>query len=107
MGQAFHRSRFAPDPDVDELEMLAHKALPLLERAGDHAGLVHVWTALGYGVANFRGLWDDWAQASEQTLRHAQLAGQPSVHGSHELALASGSRPADEEIGRASCRERV
>ena len=29
--------------------------------------------ALGFGVANFRGRWDDWAQASEHALRHARL----------------------------------
>ncbi len=98
VGEAFHRSWFAPDPDVDELETLARKALPLLEQAGDHAGLVHVWSALGFGVANFRGRWDDWAEAAEQALRHARLAGQPSVGLFHELALASGSRPADEAL---------
>ena len=51
-------------------------ALPLLEQAEDHAGLVHVWYALGFGVANFRGHFEDWAHAAEQALRHARLAGQ-------------------------------
>jgi class 3 adenylate cyclase/tetratricopeptide (TPR) repeat protein len=96
---AYHRSWFAPDPDIDELEQLARRALPLLERAGDHAGLVHVWRALGFGVANFRGRWDDWAQASEHALRHARLAGQPSVRlFALELALASGTRSADDAL---------
>ena len=97
--EAFHHSWFAPNPDVDELETLARKALPLLELAGDHAGLVHVWSVLGYGIANFRGRWDDWAEAGEEVLRHARLAGQPSApQAAHELALASGSRPADEAL---------
>jgi tetratricopeptide (TPR) repeat protein len=60
---------------------------------------VHVWRALGFGVANFRGRWDDWAHASRQALRHAQLAGQPAAHLFElDLALASGSRPADEAL---------
>ena len=96
---AYHRSWFAPDPDIDELEQLARRALPLLERAGDHAGLVHVWRALGFGVANFRGRWDDWAQASEHALRHARLAGQPSVRlFALPLARASGTRSADDAL---------
>jgi class 3 adenylate cyclase/tetratricopeptide (TPR) repeat protein len=96
---AYHRSWSAPDPDIDELEQLARQALPVLEHAGDHAGLVHVWEALGFGVANFRGRWDDWAQASERARRHARLAGQPPADLFRiELALASGSRPADEAL---------
>ena len=39
---------------------------------GDHAGLAHVWVALGYGVANSRGRMEDWAHAAEQALRHAR-----------------------------------
>jgi class 3 adenylate cyclase/tetratricopeptide (TPR) repeat protein len=97
--EAFHRSWFVPDPDVGELEVVARRALPLLEQEGDHAGLVHVWTALGFGVANLRGRWDDWARASEQVRHHARLAGQPSSPNvGHELALVSGSRPADEAL---------
>jgi class 3 adenylate cyclase/tetratricopeptide (TPR) repeat protein len=95
---AFYRSWFAADPDVDELEALAGNALALAEHAGDHAGLVHVWSALGDGVANFRGRWDDWAQAGEQALRHARLAGQPTAGLFHDLALASGTTPADEAL---------
>ena len=99
--EAFYRSWFAADPAVDELEELAWKALPLLEQAEDHAGLVHVWRALGYGVANFRGRWDDWAQAAEHALRHARLAAQPSADlFGLELALASGSLAADEALRR-------
>jgi tetratricopeptide (TPR) repeat protein len=95
---AFYRSWFAADPDIDELERLAREALPLLERAGDHAGLVHVWRALGFGVANFRGRWDDWAEAAEQARRHARLARRLAPDLADELALASGSRPADEAL---------
>ena len=96
---AFHRTWFEPDPDIDEVETLALQALPLLERTGDHAGLVHVWRWLGYGVANFRGRWGDWAQAAERALRYARLAGQqPASLFGLELALASSPRPADEAL---------
>jgi class 3 adenylate cyclase len=96
--EAFHRSWYAPDPSVDDLETQARKALALLENAGDHAGLVHVWSALGDGVANFRGRWDDWAEAAEQARRHATFAGELSTPVMHDLAIASGSRPADEAL---------
>ena len=48
----------------DELETLLLDARHRLEATGDHAGLVHVWGALGFGVANNRGRYDDWAAAS-------------------------------------------
>ena len=99
VGAAYHRMFFSTDPDVDELERLARTALPLLEQAENHAGLVHAWLALGYGVANSRGRFEDYAQASEQALRHARLAGQrnSSLFGL-EAALAFGPRPADEAL---------
>ena len=60
---------------------------------------MHAWLALGYGVANSRGRFEDYAQASEQALRHARLAGQrnSSLFGL-EAALAFGPRPADEAL---------
>ena len=99
VGAAYHRLFFATDPAVDELERLARKALPLLEQAENHAGLVHVWQALGFGVANFRGRFEDWAHAAEQALRHARLAEQGNSHlFGLEAALAHGPRPADEAL---------
>jgi len=96
---AFHRSMMASDPAVDELEVLARKALPPLEEAEDHAALVHVWRMLGFGVANFRGRWEDWAQAAERALHHAHLAGLRSSRlFALELGLVSGPRPADEAL---------
>jgi class 3 adenylate cyclase/tetratricopeptide (TPR) repeat protein len=100
---AFHRSWFTPDPDIDEVERLARTALPLVEQAQDHAGLVHLWQVLGFGVANFRGRWEDWAWAAEQACRHARSAGQRHAHPFRfalDLALASGPRPADEALSR-------
>jgi class 3 adenylate cyclase len=96
---AYARSFFAADPAIDELEALARNALPLLEQAGNHAGLVRVWDVLAYGVANWRLRFEDYAYASEQALRHAGLAGH---HTSHlfrlETALVMGPRPADEAL---------
>jgi class 3 adenylate cyclase/tetratricopeptide (TPR) repeat protein len=84
---------------VDELETLVHEAIPLLEQVEDHAGLVHVWWAMGSGVADFRARYDDWARASEQALHHARLARQRHT----DLfrlpdSLFAGSRPADEAL---------
>jgi tetratricopeptide (TPR) repeat protein len=89
----------AADADVDELETLAGAALPLLEQAGDHAGLAHVWDALAFGVANNRARFEEMAHASEEAIRHARLAGQPhSVLFELPLALVVGPRPADEAL---------
>jgi tetratricopeptide (TPR) repeat protein len=89
----------AEDPDVDGLETLARRALPLLERGEDHSGLVRVWDALGYGVACTRCRCEDWAQAAEQALRHARLAGQaPRDLFGLDASLVFGPRPADEAL---------
>jgi class 3 adenylate cyclase len=99
VGGTYYRLVFAADPPIDELEELARKTLPLLEQAEDHAGLVHVWYALGYGVANIRGRFEDHAHASEQALRHSRLAGQRNSRLFHlDTALAFGPRPADEAL---------
>ena len=93
-----HRSEGARDLGLGKLETLAHVALPLLEQMRDHAGLVHAWIALG-NVANFRCHYEEMAQAAEQALRHARLAGhQPRHLFGLESALASGPRPAGEAL---------
>ena len=96
---AHARSQFEDDPSADELERLAHAALPLLEHAEDHAGLAWIWFALGYGVFNTRGRYEEWTQAAEQSLRHLQLAGlHPVMHAGLPQALLHGPRPADEAL---------
>jgi class 3 adenylate cyclase/tetratricopeptide (TPR) repeat protein len=96
---ALHRLYLEPEPDVEELERLARRALPLLGDAGDHAGLAQVWVALGYGVANSRGRMDDWAYAAEQSIRHARTAGWQSPDDFGLVsALIVGPRPADEAL---------
>jgi class 3 adenylate cyclase len=98
VGAAFYRLHLPAHPTVDELERLAREALPLLEQAENHAGLVHAWHALG-AVANTRGRFEDWAHASEQALRHARLAGQRNSQLFRlDAALAFGPRPADEAL---------
>jgi class 3 adenylate cyclase len=96
---AYHRQRTG-EVDVDELEALARAALPLLEGVGDHAGLAHVWEALGFMVANVRGRFEEMAEACEQALRHAGLGGQRPGDALEDLgmALAYGPRPADEAL---------
>jgi class 3 adenylate cyclase/tetratricopeptide (TPR) repeat protein len=97
----FFRSIYAADPDVDELERVANAALPLLDQAHDHAGLVHVWYAIGYGVASCRGRNEDFVHASEQAIEHARLAGQRRSFLFHlVMALLMGPRPADEALRR-------
>ena len=102
---AYHRAWAAAGPadrTADELERLARAALPLLERAGDHAGLVHVWQALGGVVANARAHFEEMLEAQEQALRHARLAGQPGIDlrliTAFGWALELGPRPADEAL---------
>ncbi|HET9674772.1 MAG TPA: AAA family ATPase [Gaiellaceae bacterium] len=95
---AFHRL-LAGEAGVDELDCLARDALPLLEQAGDHACLVHVWAALGYGVANVRCRYEEWSQAAEQALLHARLSDQRPTHlFSLDLTLVVGPTPADDAV---------
>jgi class 3 adenylate cyclase/tetratricopeptide (TPR) repeat protein len=84
---------------ADELERLALAALPLLESAGDHRGLAEIWYALGYGVANLRCRFEDWAFAAEQAIHHARLDTPPNpFHFGLPQALATGPRPAGEAL---------
>jgi class 3 adenylate cyclase/tetratricopeptide (TPR) repeat protein len=95
---SFHRL-LAGESGIDEVETRARDALSLLEASEDHRGLVHVWSALGYGVANARGRYGEFAHASEQALRHARLAGaRPSHLYNLEVALVFGPTPADEAL---------
>ena len=94
----YYHSMLAGD-QPDELETLLFEARRRLEEAEDHAGLVYVWSALGYGVANARSRSDDWAAASEQALHHSRLAGRSSPPPTDlGVSLVIGSRPADEAL---------
>jgi class 3 adenylate cyclase/tetratricopeptide (TPR) repeat protein len=89
------------DIELDEVEAVARGALPLLEEAEDHAGLVYVWQALGLMVANARCRFEDEADAYQQALQHARLAderrGQLLLAGVAQ-ALVEGPRPAGEGL---------
>jgi tetratricopeptide (TPR) repeat protein len=75
------------------------RRLPQLEEAGDHDGLVRVWSAIGYGVANLRCQFAEWERAAEQALVHARLSGQRPTHlFSLEVTLVLGPTPASEAI---------
>jgi class 3 adenylate cyclase len=90
------RYRLEFEDTVDELDTLAGQVLPLLEQADDHAGLAHVWNALGE-VANHRGDWDEITRRRERALEHARRAGQPMQTAGPRAAyqFVLGSEPAD------------
>jgi class 3 adenylate cyclase len=85
----------------EEVEKLAHAALPLLEAAADHAGLARIWGFLAGGVYNTRCRYDEMEHASEKALLHARLAGEKPTHpGTLLIALRHGSRPVTEVLRR-------
>lgn len=89
----------AGEGSPDELERLAVAVLPLLEAGNDHRGLAQVWYALGYGVANTRSRYEDWAYAAEQAIQHARLDTPPNLfHFGLPAALVLGPRPAGEAL---------
>ena len=83
--------------NTDQLESLARAALPLLERANDHLGLVYVWGAL-IGVANMRCRNDEMTEAAEQQLCHARLVGRVHFGAALAWGLTEGARPAGEAL---------
>ena len=94
---ATNRRMHAGDRSVKELETVAVAALPLLEQAADHFGLIHVWFAFGE-VANACGHYEEWALASERATDHARLAGRRGGLYGFAAALVGGPRPADEAL---------
>jgi class 3 adenylate cyclase/tetratricopeptide (TPR) repeat protein len=96
---ALNSAHYETHVDLDELDRLGREAIPLLEAAGNHLGLVHVWAGLAGSVANWRGRNEDQIHAAERAIAQARLAGQPLTHlFGIEAALAYGSRPADEAL---------
>jgi class 3 adenylate cyclase/tetratricopeptide (TPR) repeat protein len=95
---AFYRGMLGP-ASLDELEALLVDARRRLEEVDDHAGLAHVWSAVGYGVANSRGRYDEWATAGEHARHHSRLAGRSTPHTTDlGVALVVGPRPADKAL---------
>jgi class 3 adenylate cyclase len=96
---AFYEHLFEKRPP-ERLEARLRAALPLLEQAGDDAGLVDIWTLLGFGMGTLRGHFAEQAHAEEQALVYARRAGrlwQPIGLG---LPLVLGSVPASEALAR-------
>ncbi|HKC76877.1 MAG TPA: hypothetical protein VKB70_00675, partial [Gaiellaceae bacterium] len=84
-----------------EVERLARAALPLLEAAGDEAGLARGWHILASALIKTRCRYDEVEQASEQALLHEKLAGEkPTYPGGIMQALRTGSRPVAEGLQR-------
>lgn len=72
--------RYTTDATSAQEEVVARvrELLPVLEEAGDHHGLVRAWRLLfyAYGTASRWGL---AAEAAEQTIRHAEQAGEEQM----------------------------
>ena len=94
---AFSRTWMVKDGG-DVQERLALEALPLLEAAGDHAGLAEVWYSLAQGVYNARCQYAQIEYACEQANRHALLAGQTLRFGILAVALIYGPRSVAEGL---------
>ena len=96
VGAAYFGS-FMGDP-IEEVEERARVALPLLEAAADHAGLFHLWCALGW-AADRRGRNEEEARAFEQALQHSRLAGERRIDTLLlTKALVLGPRPVQEAL---------
>jgi len=83
------------------VERLALAALPLLEAAGDQAGLARGWDILAHGLHRTRCRYDEAEHAAEQALLHARLAGEKWPYpGGTIFSLLAGSRPIAEVLPR-------
>ncbi len=83
---------------IAEPEELCRAALPLEEERGDPRRTRLLWRVLAC-CANFRMQNDEHAEAAEQELRYARLAGDsPSDTAGLDWALILGPRPADEAL---------
>jgi class 3 adenylate cyclase len=86
---------------AEEVETLARVALPLLEAAGDQAGLARGWDILAHGLHRTRCRYDEVEQAAEKALLHARLAGEKRPYPAGTIfALLAGSRPIAEVLPR-------
>jgi class 3 adenylate cyclase/tetratricopeptide (TPR) repeat protein len=89
------------EASAEEVERLARAALPLLEAAGDQAGLARGWDLLASGLHRTRCRYDEVEQAGEQALLHERLAGEKrSYPAGIVIALLVGSRPIAEVLQR-------
>ena len=100
---ARYRSAVAADPAFDELEALARATLSLLEEAEDHAGLVHVWLALGTGLRTYVAAARTARTRPSRRSSTLVLAGQ---HVSHLFGLAVCAHQRAAARGRGAAHDR-
>jgi class 3 adenylate cyclase/tetratricopeptide (TPR) repeat protein len=96
---AAHRFRTG-EIGVEAVDAAARAALPLLDEAGDHKGLVFAWNGL-FRAASIRGRYEEAREAAEASVRHGRLAGWPLLAAQATglaASLVHGSRPADEAL---------
>jgi class 3 adenylate cyclase len=97
---ARHRQEFEPETALAELDASAVAALPVLEQAYDHAGLVHVYAAMSES-ANHHARWGEWAERRELATHHARLAGEQPAHpAAAAYQYVIGPDPADALLSR-------
>ncbi len=85
--------------DLAELDSRTHATVTRLEERGADEALVFVHAAYGSNIGPFTGRWDDWAISAERCIYHARRIGHRWATGfGLAIALACGSRPADEAL---------
>ena len=89
VGAGYYRTLFEADPAVDELEQLARGGCcRCSSRQTTTPALAFVWFVLGFGVANCRGRYEDWAHA-----RGAGAPPRPPRRATHHGLLLRRRRP--------------
>ncbi|MBO0817666.1 MAG: hypothetical protein J2P30_21260, partial [Actinobacteria bacterium] len=85
----------------DSIVARVRELLPLLEEAADHHGLVRAWRLLTYAYFTATR-WGMAAEAAEQTIRHAEQAGDEGMAtrfvGMLAISVLYGPAPVDEAI---------
>jgi predicted ATPase/class 3 adenylate cyclase len=93
-----------PEFEPDEDEVLARRAIEVLERAGDEEGLARAWTGLAL-VYWARGRWDAMREPLARAIEHAQRAGSKSMElqalSSSVVAILFDSTPISDGIAAA------
>ena len=98
---SFHAMLTTSDFNPDEHEVLARRAIEVLEREGDEEGLSRAWFAVGL-VGWAAAMWDSMREPLLRSIEHAQRAGNKSIErdvlGMVLGAILFGSTPAAEGI---------
>jgi class 3 adenylate cyclase/tetratricopeptide (TPR) repeat protein len=95
--------RYTTDASSAQKGIVAHvrELIPLLEKAADHQGLARAWRLLTYAYMTATQ-WGSTAEAAEQTIRHAEQAGDVVMArrfvGGLVISVLYGPTPADEAV---------